>query len=110
MKIINALLCASVLLVFLFPQAFAAKPAPPGAHLDVTQVFVDDPDDPMSIMIIGVDLDFGSGPLSVTLGEFGALTVTGTPSDNLIEAELPDGIFPGDFLLTVSNGNGQSQN
>ena len=110
MKILKALLSTSVLLVYSFSQALAAPPGPPGAHLDVTQVFVDDPDNPTSIMIIGTDLDFGSGPLSVTLGEFGALTVTGTPNDTLIEADLPAGIFPGDFLLTISNGNGQSQN
>ncbi len=110
MRIICALLSTIILLVLLPPQALAAKPGPPGAHLNVTQVIVDDPDNPTSIMIIGVDLDFGSGPLSVTLGEFGALTITGTPSDTVIEADLPVGIFPGDFLLTVSMGNGQSQN
>ena len=110
MRIISALLTTSVLLVFSFSQALAAQPGPPGAHLDVTQVFVDDPDNPTSIMIIGVNLDFGSGPLSVTLGEFGALTVTGTPSDTLIEADLPGLISDGDYLLTVSMGNGQSQN
>jgi hypothetical protein len=78
--------------VFLFSQALAA---PPGAHLDVTQMFVDDPNKPTSIMIIGMGLDFGSGPLSVTLGEFGAVTVTGTPSDILIDADVPVGIFEG---------------
>ncbi len=87
MKILKALLSTCVLLVYSFSQVLAAPPGPPGAHLDVTQVFVDDPDNPTSIMIIGTDLDFGSGPLSVTLGEFGALTVTGTPSDTLIEAD-----------------------
>jgi len=106
MRIINALLSTSVLLIFLFPQALAKPPGPPGAHLDVTEVFVDG----TSIMIIGTDLDFGSGPLSVTLGEFGALTITGTPSDTMIEVDLPVGIFDGDFLLTVSNGTRQSQN
>lgn len=106
MRIINALLSTSVLFVFLFPQALAA---PPGAHLNITQVFVDDPNNPTSIMIIGVDLDFGSGPLSVTLGEFGALNIT-TSTDTLIEADLPGLISDGDYLLTVSNGNGQSQN
>ena len=106
MRIIKALLSASVFPVFSFSQALAAPPGPPGAHLDVTEVFVDG----TSIMIIGTDLDFGSGPLSVTLGEFGALTITGTPTDTLIEAMLPIGILDGDYLLTVSNGNGQSQN
>jgi len=84
--------------------------SPPGAHLDITEVRVDDPNNPTSIIIMGEDLDFGSGPLSVTLGEFGALTITGTPSGSLIEADLPGNIFDGDFLLTVSMGNGQSQN
>ncbi len=103
MRIINALLSTSVLFVYLFPQALAAPPGPPGAHLDITEVIVDDPNNPTSIMIFGKDLDFGSGPLSVTLGDFGALTITGTPSDSMIEADLPVGIFDGDFLLTVSN-------
>jgi len=53
-KIIKALLSASVLLVFSFSHSLAA---PPGAHLDVTQMFVDDPDNPTSIMIIGMSLD-----------------------------------------------------
>jgi hypothetical protein len=40
--------------VFSFSHSLAA---PPGAHLDVTQMFVDDPDNPTSIMIIGMGLD-----------------------------------------------------
>ncbi len=98
--------------IFLLISVGAASQghSPPGAHLDITEVRVDDPNNPTSIIIMGEDLDFGSGPLSVTLGEFGALTITGTPSGSLIEADLPGNIFDGDFLLTVSMGNGQSQN
>ncbi len=110
MRFINALLNVSLSLVFLFPPVLAAQVVPLGAHLDVTQVFVDDPNNPTSIMIIGVDFDFGSGPLSVTLGDFGALTITGTPSATLIDADLPALISDGDYLLTVSMGIGQNQN
>ena len=111
MRIISALLTTSFLLVFSFSQALAAKPAPPGGHLDISQVqvFFNDLNEPTSIMIIGKDLDFGSGPLKVTLGEFGELNVT-VSTDSVIEADLPGLISEGDFLLTVSNGNGQSQN
>jgi hypothetical protein len=107
MRTINALSGAVLLLLVLCAQAWGQLP--PGQHLNVTQVFVDDQNNPTNIMIIGTDLDFGDGPLTVTLGEYGDLVVTGTPSDTLIEAVLPIGIGEGDYLVTVSNGTGQSQ-
>ena len=66
MRSMNALLTASIFLLFRIPQTFAA---PPGGHLNVTQVMVDDPDNPASIMISGEDFDFGNGPLVATLGD-----------------------------------------
>lgn len=106
MKIISRFLCTSILPLVLLAQSFAAQP---GGHLNITQVLVDDPDNPTSLMIIGEQFDFGPGPLVVTLGEFGPLTIIGTPTDTLIEASLPAPISDGDFLLTVSNGGGQSE-
>ena len=96
------------------PLAIAAPPgaAPPGGHLNITEVLVDDPDNPTSIMIHGERFLFGS-PLTVTLADFGPLTIVGTPTETQIEALLPAGILPGDYLLTVSVGvlgTGQSQN
>jgi hypothetical protein len=106
MKIISRFLGTSILPLVLLSQSFAAQP---GGHLNITQVLVDDPNNPTSLMIIGEQFDFGPGPLVVTLGEFGPLTIIGTPTGTLIEASLPDLIFEGDHLLTVSNGGGQSE-
>lgn len=66
------------------------------------------PTNPSSIVIVGEDFGFGS-PLDVTLGDFGSLSIV-TATDTEIEATLPSGILAGDYLLTVSTGNGQSQN
>ena len=100
---------ASVTLMLLIsiPQASGA---PPGGHLNISQVFVDDPDNPTSIMIFGEDLLTGPQGPSVTLGHIGTLSIIGTPTDTLIEASLPAPILDGDYLLTVSGGTGQSQN
>ena len=110
MRILKALLSTSALVIFLFPPALGAPPGPPGAHVSIVQVFVDDPNDPTSIVIIGEDLLFGKGPVTVTLGEFiDPLVITGM-TDTEITALLPESIDDGDYLLTVSNGTGQSQN
>ncbi len=85
------------------------KAAPPGGHLNVTEVLVDDPDNPTSITITGEDFDFGPGPLVVTLGGFGSLSILSATGTEIV-ATLPANISDGDFLLTVSTGNGQSQN
>ena len=89
----------------------ATAAQPPGGHLNITAVFVDCDTDEIEIVIVGEDFDFGPGPLSVTLGNFGALPIVGTPTGNQIVVEGPDGLCaePGDFLLTVATGNGQSQ-
>ncbi len=68
-----ALLAISIL----GPRVLAA---PPGGHLNVTEVVVDF-GPPDTITIIGADFDFG-GPLEVTLGEFG-LRLSGTNGSHL---------------------------
>jgi len=86
---------------------------PPGDHLNITEVFVDS--DAGTILILGEDFDFG-GALQVTLGEIGDITSDCTEdlvSDpQTITCDLSSNGFPvpGDYLLTVSTGNGQSQN
>jgi len=84
-----------------------AMAAPPGGHLNITEVLVDF--DAKTITIMGEDLDFG-GELDVTLGDMGSLIVT-TETPTLIVVDFPlEGLLDGDYLLTVSRGNGQSQN
>ena len=95
------------LLVFAPAMLFAA---PPGGHLNVTEVLVDDPNNPTSIMIVGEHFLFGPSGPTVTLGEFGPLAIVGIPTDTFIQATLPAMISAGDYLLTVSAGKGQSQN
>ena len=84
-----------------------SAPKPPGQHLSITEVSVifGPPD---IIVIKGEDFDFGS-PLDVALGEFGSLFLTSASGTEII-ADLPVNIPDGDYLLTVSTGNGQSQN
>ena len=91
----------------------AAKPGKkPGGHLRVTEVFVDF--GAKTIEITGEDFDFGPGPLTVSLGEFGDISdlcmVDFTPPQ-LISCDLSAGGLPpgGDYLLTVTRGGGQSQ-
>ena len=93
---IKSLICGTfVLLLVIAGPAWSEDP--PGKDLKITEVLVDDQNNPTSIMIIGKGFLFGS-PLDVTLGEFGSLTITDfeAPTDILIVATLPDGILPGD--------------
>lgn len=88
-----------------------ASAAPPGGHLNISQVLVDDPNDPTSITIVGTDLLFGPDVPTVTLGEYvDPLVVVGVPTNETIVALLPENIIAGDYLLTVATGKGQSQN
>jgi len=97
-----------LLVLVIASQAWSAKP--PGGHLNITEVEVDlSAGANGQITIMGEDLDFG-GALDVTLGDFGSLAIVGAPTPTMIVADLPAGIPEGDFLLTVSRGNGQSQN
>src|SRR5262245_44792883 len=91
-------------------QLWTVCMAPPALAANITEVLINNPNHPTHLTIIGTDLLFGPRPLVVTLGEFGALTIVGTPTDTMIVANLPVNITPGDYLLTVSRGTGQSQN
>ena len=105
MRIINALLSISVLLLFSLSSALAA---PPGGHLNIAEVVVTVGDPDTTLEIKGWDFDFGS-PLEVTLAGMQAAVMY---ADGVtITATVPTSLFPaGDYLLTVSTGNGQSQN
>jgi cysteine-rich repeat protein len=107
--------CVVFLSIMMLGQlSFAAEPAgeQPGAHLKITEVFVDF--DNQEIIITGEDFDFGPGPLEVSLGEFGTITDRCVPSFSLphmIVCDFSVGGLPadGDYLLTVATGAGQSQ-
>ena len=84
----------------------------PGGDLRVTEVFVDF--NAESIEVTGENFDFGPGPLTVSLGEFGdvsALCSVAFTPPQLISCDFSAGGLPpdGDYLLTVVNGNGPSQ-
>jgi hypothetical protein len=84
--------------------------APPGGHLNISQVLVDNPNDPTSITIVGTDFIFGPEAPTVTLGEYmDPLVIVGVPTNETIVALLPENIVAGDYLLTVATGTGQSQ-
>ena len=93
----------------------AAKPhpTPPGNHLTINEVLVDLTQGAESLTIHGEHFDFGPGPLVVTLVDT-PLTINQGLTDvtqGHIVTDLP-AMFrgPGDYLLTVSTGKGQSQN
>ena len=96
-------------------SALAGKPAPspPGNHLIITKVEVVVVEDSVSstttLTIFGAHFSFGNS-LEVTLGEIGPPTSPLLYSDNEIVAEWDSAIANGDYLLTVSTGNGQSKN
>ena len=96
-------------------SVLAAKPqpTPPGHHLNITEVQVDLTEAFESLTILGKHFDFGPGPLVVTLAGT-QLTIDQGLTDvtqGRIVTHLP-ALFtqPGDYLLVVSTGNGQSQN
>lgn len=93
--------------------ALAVKPDPsePGAHLLIkeVEVTVDAVAALTTFTIQGQDFNFTNlSDLSVTLGELGALTIQ-TATANTIEATYPAAIASGEYLLSVSTGNGQSK-
>ena len=96
-------------------SASAGKPAPSplGNHLIITKVEVVVVEDSVSptttLTIFGAHFSFGNS-LEVTLGEIGPPTSPLLYSDNEIVAEWDSAIANGDYLLTVSTGNGQSKN
>jgi hypothetical protein len=97
--------------VFFLSLGVTVSAAPPGGHLNISQVLVDDPNDPTSITIVGTDFLFGPEAPTVTLGEYvDPLIIVGDPTNITIVALLPENIVAGDYLLTVATGTGQSQN
>ena len=93
MRLTKVLLTGLLMPIAFLPIA-SANAAPPGGHLNVVQVIVDDPLDPTSITIVGEDLDFGTGPLTVTLGEYvDPLVVTSATATEII-AQLPAEVTP----------------
>jgi hypothetical protein len=105
MRIINALLSICILLHLSVSPALAA---PPGNHLNIEEVVVTVGDPDTTLEIKGWDFDFGS-PLEVTLA--GVPAAVSSADGVTIIATVPTSLFPaGDYLLTVSTGEGQSQN
>ena len=76
-------------------------------HLTITKVSVDLENDELTIT--GESLDSGPKSLEVRLGTIGPLTIIGSATDTTILAGLPPNITPGDYLLTVSRGKGETQ-
>jgi hypothetical protein len=82
---------------------------PPKGDLLVTEVFVDFDAAGDTLLILGEHFTSGPGPLAVTFGNFGELTVLSVADDEILVECPPDadlGIptcVDGDFLLTVSN-------
>jgi hypothetical protein len=77
-------------------------------QLKITEVLV--VCDSNSIGILGQSFDVGPGPLTVTLGNSGPLNIFFASASEII-VEIPIGLCdnPGDYLLTVSTGNGKGQ-
>jgi hypothetical protein len=91
--------------IFYAQPALGAKP--PGGHLNIVEVMLDF--DNEVITIIGEDFDFGD-PLVVTLGGVDISNHCNAwfdPLPHLINCNFMP--TSGDYLLTVSTGNGQSQ-
>ena len=107
-----------LLAVVCAPVALAkGKPDPggPGFKLNIEEVFLSDPfdiddDEPSELEIFGESLDYGDGPLEVTLGTFPPL-VCSTQTPEYIKCDLPAGGVgvAGDYELVVSNGVGQTE-
>ncbi len=107
-----------LLAVVCAPVALAkGKPDPggPGFKLNIEEVFLSDPfdiddDEPSELEIFGKSLDYGDGPLEVTLGTFPPL-VCSTQTPEYIKCDLPAGGVgvAGDYELVVSNGVGQTE-
>jgi hypothetical protein len=92
-------------------EAARKDPGLPGNHLTIEKVAVDFTQGAFGqLTITGDHFSFGN-TLAVTLGEAALpLNIVGVPTDTVIVADLPLAFPDGDYLLTVSTGNGQSQN
>lgn len=106
------LVIISVLLISFSTQPVFSKEQEEEGNLLISEVFIDCGDSPTIIDIYGQDLNNGTEPLSITLGEFALL-------DLVILIDEPDHIrlqttdslcdFPGNYTLYVSRGNGQPE-
>ncbi len=83
-----------------FMTLFFATAAGADDDMMIKEVFVNDPEDPTSIVIVGKGFKSEGMPV-VRLGAIGKLKLLGSPSNRVIEAELPPGIPPGDYLISV---------
>lgn len=88
-----------------------ARPGPPGDHLTIQSVIIDPAIGLNGQLIIrGEHFDFRGSP-SVTIGDLPAPLNIAFSSSRMLVVDLPPGPpLTGDLLLTVSTGNGQSQN
>lgn len=85
-----------------------AQPGPPAqAQLTITEVTVGVPTSNL-LTIVGRNLDNGPN-LEVTLGEFPGTLVVVSATATEILAGLPSPLPVGDYLLTVSTGNGPNR-
>ena len=100
----TALLCGILLIGILImgQSAMAVKPESPACT--ITEAFVNFEADPKTVIIYG--LNFNCDDLTVTLGDYGALTVQSCliDPDNEIIIELPSLIQDGDYLLKIQSG------
>jgi hypothetical protein len=85
----------------------AVKPPPMSRHQPRITAALADPE-AGTLTVFGENFREAGRFLRVTLGNFGPLVVT-LDTDTVIGATLPDGIAPGDYLLTVVTGQGQSR-
>ncbi len=85
----------------------SVKPPPMSRHQPRITAALADPE-AGTLTVFGENFRAGGRLLKVTLGDFGPLVVT-LDTDTVIGATLPDGIAPGDYLLTVVTGQGQSR-
>ena len=99
------ILLMALLAVLLLLLASTAVAKQPGGHLNIEQVIVsvdgDRTESVTTLIIIGKDLDFGPGPVTVTLGGIGDLNVDDA-NDTVIQASVPGEILAGDYLLQLS--------
>jgi hypothetical protein len=109
-KIKKIILVCFVFSIFIAWYAWAAKPNIniPANRSSITEVQLVDP---FNLLGSGGEIyisgqDFPSN-VNVSLGEYGDLTVTSI-TDNEIIAELPAGLVPGDYLLSISDSNAAS--
>lgn len=105
---------ALVLLIGWTSLAVAVKPDPsaPGGHLlikEVAVVVVPGSPGETTFTITGQDFDYVNlSDLVVSLGDVGSL-VPVTTTDTQIVATYSAALGPGEYLLSVSTGNGQSK-